>query len=137
MINDVVRALTGVTQFRLVCLSFTVAMSGCDLLGIETKCEAILVPGIVVAVVDSTSNSPITNEVVTVVATDGAYADTATSAHSFREDEIPVVEDRPGTYNVSISAPSYRTLTFNGVVVRKRDDCHVATTRLNARLQRQ
>ena len=88
-------------------------------------------------VVDSASNSAITNEVVTVIATDGVYADTATSTEfSPSAGFIAVAYDRPGTYNVSISAPSYRTWTLTGVVVRQKDDCQIAPTNLTARLQR-
>jgi hypothetical protein len=118
---------------RLVGLAFATAAGACDNpLGLFRGCDTYAAAGIVVALRDSASGRPWTDS-VRVVATDGAFADTA--RHIGPEGNAALAYERPGRYTVTVEAPGTRGWRREGVRVRK-DGCHVQSTHLTALLQR-
>jgi hypothetical protein len=87
-----------------------------------------------VTVVDSTSGAAIRSG-ATVRVSDGSFADTLVAPGPGANAYSGGVYERPGTYTVAVSHPSYRTWQRSGVRVT-RDECHVQTQQLTARLQR-
>jgi hypothetical protein len=110
-------------------------VSGCEIL--DGPCDSILVYGILVNVMDSTTNGPVVTRAISVAATDGGYSDTFQYSTA---DPMPytqleaIVEDRPGTYRVEVSALGFAPWVRNEVRVRE-DGCHVRTAELLARMQ--
>lgn len=102
------------------------AFTGCDLVT-DTACTSIMVPALMVDVVDSTTNAP-AGSGARIIATDGAYADTTTGGGA-------LAGERPGLYTVTVEQEGYRTWSRSGIRVT-RDECHVRTERIVARLQR-
>lgn len=88
--------------------------------------------GLAVTVRDSTSGSPVTSG-AEVVAREGAYADTA-RASLISSGVYSLAIERAGTYEVTVDHPAYRQWRRTGVVVT-RDECHVVTVSLLARMQ--
>lgn len=122
------------TKLQGLALVTGFALTGCQLLGVGRECDSSLTMGITVTVVDSTAGSPISSSEVLVIASDGAYADTATSANSLPSRLFFVVEDRRGTYTVKVLVPGYQPWIKEAVEVTQ-DDCHVRPVSLTARLQ--
>ena len=89
-------------------------------------------PGLTVTVRDSVTAAAVANG-VEVIARDGAYADTA-RASLLGSGVYSLVYERPGTYEVTVSHPSYRAWVRTGIKVTA-DACHVQTVSLLARLQ--
>jgi hypothetical protein len=87
-----------------------------------------------VTVTDSTSGGPIRSG-ATVRVTDGSFADTLLAPGAGASAYSGGVYERPGTYTVAVSHPDYRPWQRSGVEVT-RDECHVQTQQLTARLQR-
>jgi hypothetical protein len=117
------------------------SLSGCDILN-PIDCTAILVPGIVIAVVDASTSRPLRGP-VRVIARDGSFADTAQVQFVLPPEADPdttyhgpfaLVYERAGTYDVSVHAIGYREWTDAGIRVT-RDQCHVRTKQLEAALQ--
>jgi hypothetical protein len=86
-----------------------------------------------VTAVDSMSGAPIRGATVRV--TEGAFSDTLVAQPSGTNPYSGVVYERGGTYAVSVSHPDYRPWQRAAVTVT-RDQCHVQTQQLTARLQR-
>jgi len=95
-------------------------------------CTAEARSGLVVTVRDSVSGSPVTNG-AEVVAREGAYADTA-RASLISSGVYSLAVERAGTYEVTVDHPAYRQWRRVGVTVT-RDECHVQTVNLLARVQ--
>jgi len=87
-----------------------------------------------VTVVDSTSGAPIRSG-ATVGVAEGPFADTLLAPGPGASAYSGGVYERPGTYTVAVSHPDYRPWRRSGVEVT-RDECHVQTQQLTARLQR-
>jgi hypothetical protein len=114
---------------RVLLVGFVFAANGCG-----QACTAILKAGIVLTIVDGATGNPI--EEATVIATDGSYSETVSLP------SIPpapghavLANERSGTYRVEVQAPGYLPWVMSGVRV-SRDDCHVETVALTARLTR-
>lgn len=115
-----------------------VAFGGCEFLGVGVSCTDVLVSGISLEIVDSADASPIVTPDLLVVATNGTYADTARLSTGAQGLQAPVfvVGDRPGVYDVSVSAAGYERWTQTDVEVAMQDECHVRTRHLLVRMQR-
>jgi hypothetical protein len=86
-----------------------------------------------VTVVDSTSGASVRFG-ATVRVTEGSFADTLLAPAPGAAAYSGGVYERPGTYTVAVSHPSYRPWQRTGVRVT-RDECHVQTQAITARLQ--
>lgn len=115
-------------------LVFVVAVAASSCNGSPTGCDLILLPGIRVTVLDSISGRRLTADEVTVVAVDGAYADTARVGSLGTFD---AVFDREGTYQVRVAGPGYVTWSREGIRVEDRHECGTQPIDLTARLQRE
>lgn len=97
-------------------------------------CTALFAYGLSVTVVDSASGSP-AGAGATVVARDGAYADSATGAPGRPEfPSFSLAGERAGTYSISVTRPGYKPWSRSGVEVTK-DVCHVRGVAITAKLQ--
>jgi hypothetical protein len=117
-------------MLRVLLVALVVAANGCG-----QVCTAILKPGIALTIVDGATGNPIEGE-GTVVATEGSYSETVSlpgvpPAPGF----AALAYERPGTYRVEIQVPGYLPWVMSSVRV-SRDDCHVETVALTARLTR-
>lgn len=100
---------------------------GCDfpLLGV---CTDQLVYGITVTVRDSATGELLGSDPSGVL-TDGSYRETMESAGP----SLWGAPERPGTYDIEITAEGYRTWNRKGVRVEMEwDGCHVETVKLEA-----
>src|SRR5688572_28112392 len=112
---------------RVLLLALVFAANGCG-----QACDAILKAGIVLTIVDAATGNPI--EEATVIATEGSYSETVTLPSSPPAPGHAVLaNERPGTYRVEVQAPGYLPWVMQGVRV-SRDECHVETVQLTARL---
>jgi hypothetical protein len=95
-------------------------------------------PALMVGLTDSLSGATTGFTGVTIVATEGAYADSIVMpvypADPYNG-PVALAYERRGTYTVSVRANGYVTWTRSGVVVSG-DQCHVTTVSLTARLVR-
>ena len=66
--------------------------------------------------------------------TEGAFSDTLVAPAAGASAYGGGVYERPGTYTVAVSHPDYRPWQRTGVAV-SRDECHVQTQTVTARLQ--
>lgn len=121
---------------RVVAVLLLIGSSACDAGVFGTGCTAIQVPGIRVDVVDSVSGSSVVGAEGRVVATAGTYADTATFAATGALGPLFVVDDRPGTYRVRVTATGFAPWEQAAVRVTNENKCHVKTVMVVARLQR-
>jgi hypothetical protein len=126
------------TRQSFLIVLVTVAISGCDLLEPKVGCTLIAVPGISVSLVDSLTNSPIPVRAATIVATDGAYADTifgTALAPDATDTNAGIAYERSGTYTLKVVVAQYREWVKSGIRVTE-DQCHVETVSIIARIQR-
>jgi hypothetical protein len=120
-------------------LAFTMALvllaSGCDF--VFAPCTSNEKAGITITMMDSVTQGPVVADSVTVMIVDGSYADTIrfTNVRPDPVTHLPLALERPGVYDVSISATGYRSWVRNDIRVRD-GRCHVETVRATARLQR-
>jgi len=115
---------------RVLLVAFVVVANGCG-----QVCTAILKPGIFLTIVDGATGNPIEGE-VTVIVTDGSYSETVNPPFFPPGARTAVLAaERPGTYRVEVQAAGYLPWVMSGVRVT-RDDCHVETVALTARLTR-
>jgi hypothetical protein len=110
---------------RVLLVAFVFAANAC-----AQGCDAVLKPGIAVAITDGTTGNAILGE-VTVIATEGSYSETVTPAQGL----AALAYERPGTYRVEVHAVGYLPWVMPSVRV-SRDDCHVQTVELTALLTR-
>ena len=107
-----------------------VALAGCVSFGTESSmCTDEARPGLSIEVRDSVSGAGLA-EGTLAIARAGAYADTLSGVGA----HVWGAHERPGTYDVSLSRPGFRTWIVSDVRVEQ-DACHVITERLVARLQ--
>lgn len=120
----------------LVPLLAPLALSACELpFASDTLCTGDVVPAVRVAVRDSATNAPAGTQAL-VVARDGAYADTARGSAATPDlFTFGLAAERPGSYDVTVEQPGYRTWRRDGVRVT-RGQCHVNRVDLTALLQR-
>jgi len=112
---------------RVLLVTLAVAANGCG-----QACDAVLKAGIVLTIVDGATGNPI--EEATVIATDGSYSEAVNLPSSPPAPGHAVLAfERPGTYRVEVQAAGYLPWVMSSVRV-SRDDCHVETVALTARL---
>lgn len=95
-------------------------------------------PAIQVTVTDE-SNAPLPSAAsLRVIATDGAYADTARAVPGIANpSSFSLAYERPGTYRLDVSATGYTSTTVSDVrVVKTANDCHVVTQTVAVKLRR-
>jgi hypothetical protein len=111
-------------------LPLVVGLGGCG-------CTDESLPGLRITLLDSITDDPIAAEDITVIATDGAYGDTArfSTANPNPFSRIGLAYERAGQYRVEASAKGY--LPWVRENVRVTDGvCHVRTVDVVARMQR-
>ena len=113
---------------RVLLLALVVVANGCG-----RVCDASQKAGIVVTIVDGATGNPIEGE-VTVIATEGSYFETVNPPYfPPGARTAALASERSGTYRVEVQAAGYLPWVMSGVRV-SRDDCHVETVALTARL---
>ena len=100
----------------------------------QTMCTMEARSSFAVTVVDSASGAPVRTG-ATVRVTDGAFSDTLVAPGPQSSAYSGGVYERAGTYTVAVAHADYRPWQRTGVAVA-RDECHVQTQALTARLQR-
>jgi len=101
--------------------------------GEDVMCTMEARAGIMVEVVDSVSGAPAARG-ARVVARGTTFTD-STAGPAESDEAIALAYERDGTYTVTVTKPGYRPWTQAGVVVTK-DQCHVRSVRVIAKLQR-
>ena len=104
------------------------ALAACGLFTGPRVCTDEARPGIRVIVLDSLTGAPITDG-VRVIARSGTFADTSEAGFH------AVAFEQAGTFDVTVEKDGYRLWSRDDVRVQ-RDECHVRTVELTARLQR-
>ena len=105
---------------------------------VGTVCTAEARPALLVGLTDSIAPNTTMFTNVSVVARDGAYRDSVfLPIHPAPPSSSPValVYERAGTYEVTVRANGYRPWV-RGAIVVQRDQCHVVTVPITARLAR-
>jgi hypothetical protein len=108
--------------------------SGCEVLGIA--CETKEIPGILLTVTDSASGGPVAAPDVLIEVMDGSYRESFRQSVTGPGNAAGLAYERPGTYEVIVTAEGYHTWLRQGIRVRQ-DGCHVRRVDLTARLQRE
>jgi hypothetical protein len=98
-----------------------------------SECTLDLRPALAVEVRDSVTSAA-AGQGARLIATDGVYADTAQFEGPFGG-PYRLADERAGTYTVTVEQEGYRLWSRSGIRVT-RDECHVRTVSLTARLQR-
>ncbi|HEV2145926.1 MAG TPA: hypothetical protein VGR37_00770 [Longimicrobiaceae bacterium] len=102
----------------------------------DTVCTMEARPALHVLVSDARTGAPATG--YTVVARAGSFADSATvpeaPAHWDPASGVSLAHEHAGRYEVTVRKAGYAEWRKSGVEVT-RDECHVRTVRLEARLQ--
>ena len=116
----------------VVFVSAAFGVAGCDY---PTACLMNIEPAIEVEVRDAATGGPAATGARGTV-TDGDFVD---SLRLSRRDDsgwfsMRAADERPGTYDVRLENPSYKTWERSGVRVRD-GECHVRTVQLEARLE--
>lgn len=117
-----------------------VAPAGCNQTQpqIDRVCTLEARAGITVTLTDESGAALPSSANARVVATDGAYADTARAVPGTpTPSSFSLAYERAGTYRVEASAAGHLSTTVNDVrVVKTSDDCHVVTQSVAIRLRR-
>jgi hypothetical protein len=102
--------------------------------GTGVVCTALFAYGLSVTVQDSVTGLPAAAG-ATVVARDGAYADsTSVPANGANNTSVGLAGERAGTYSITVRKAAYQTWSKSGVQVTK-DVCHVIPVQVTAKLQ--
>lgn len=122
---------------RFVTLTFVLAISGCDWLGLGVECKSILIPAISLALEDAETGAAVVSDDITVVFTDGSFADTLRFSSTAENPRGATLHhDRPGTYDIEVRAAGYSLWTQNDVRVdADGDGCHAVTAEITATLE--
>lgn len=107
---------------RACVLLASLGLSACTL-PTNTQCSDIAEAGLTVHVVDQISGDPICD--ATVVVTDGSYTETLEETSPTSGCFYAGAYERPGTYDLVVSAPGHQTLTQAAIVVAQ-GTCHVS-----------
>ena len=121
-------------RFRLAMTSI-LFIACADELPIVTACTDESVPAFRVDVRDSTTGRRIIPP-FDIYVRDGIYVDSAKARATGDSTYSPfaLAFERSGTYSVEVNAPAYQLWRVSSVQVTK-DECHVQTVELVARLQ--
>jgi len=116
------------------------ASAGCGAVVVDPTCTNELRTGIRLTLEDSTTGARYPFTDVVAVASGGAFRDTARVASiteaSGGQPSVGLAHERPGTYDVTVSAAGYAAWTTRGVRVEEEEVCHHVITRsLTARLR--
>ena len=113
-----------------------VVLAGCDVLGIGKTCTSELAWGVSLVLEDSATGGPVVADEIRVVAQDGAYVEERDiDPNPPNPGPVSIVEDRSGTYRITVVASGYAPWVQDGIQVGMEDECHVRTVSLEARLQ--
>jgi len=82
---------------------------------------------------DSVTNA-LAGRGASIIARDGVFADTAEHPFAAYDGPYSLARERAGTYTVTVEQQGYRLWSRPGVRVT-RDECHVRTVSITARLQ--
>ena len=112
-------------------------LAGCDMPGAPGACTAHVAPAIIVEVLDAETEAPAAEGVEGWVF-DGSYSDSLrlsgmTSTYEWLT--LSGAPERPGEYLIRLRKPGYQDWVMSHVRVG-RDECHVLTRTVVARLQR-
>lgn len=108
-------------------------LAGCDLIT-GPACTTEARPALTVDVRDSITNAT-AGPGARIIARDGAFADTVlVPTDDAARFPYQLAHERAGTYTVTVERDGYRPWSRSGVRVTK-DECHVRTLALTARLQ--
>lgn len=97
----------------------------------SVMCTMQAVPALVVDAVDSATGSP-ARRGATIVVRSATFADSASATD---DQPIGLAHEKAGTYTVTVTKPGYQPWSKSGIVVG-RDECHVLTERVTAKLRR-
>ena len=103
----------------------------------QVACTAEFVPGVVVRISDGKTGAPLADSALAIVREKG-YADTLEPFEYTSKGPLGSQQgagERVGTYDVIVRRPGYTQWQTHGVRVA-RDECHVRTVLLEARLKR-
>ena len=100
----------------------------------QIACTLLLTPGIRFDIRDSITGNMFTGP-GTVFAAEGTFVDSLNFTSLPSRIGIPLVHERPGTYNVSVRAEGYDEWSKSNVTVTA-GQCHVNTVSLNVLLQK-
>jgi hypothetical protein len=116
---------------RLFLLASTLVSGACQLPG-SVACTLEARAAVSIDVRDSVTNAAV-GRGSTIIARDGAYADTAEITGVF-DGPYGLAYERAGTYTVTVDQQGYRPWSRAGIRVTK-DECHVRGVSITARLQ--
>lgn len=98
-------------------------------------CTTDVRPAVEVSLVDARTGAGLNANGATLIVRDGAFVDSVRVDFPFPTQVVGgVAWERPGRYDVTLRKPGYREWQARGVRVGK-DECHVKTARLEARLE--
>ena len=123
----------------LIAIGLALAPAACDLFA-PRECTMDARAGIVVEIRDAMTDAYIADQATAMVA-EGSFRDSLRLVDRVRVGDDFVgtakggIHERAGNYVVEVTAPGYSPWVRAGVRVQ-RDDCHVRTVSLVARLQR-
>ncbi len=117
-------------RLALFLLVSTLATSACNL--VPGACTLQGLPAVSVDVRDSVTNA-LAGRGAAIIARDGVFADTAEYPFAY-DGPYSLARERAGTYTVTVEQQGYRLWSRPGVRVT-RDECHVRTVSITARLQ--
>lgn len=123
-----------ITHFRSALIVMAAAVTtGCSQLA-GPVCTGEARPALAVDVRDSTTGAP-AGRGARIIATTGTLADTLDAARTAHDGPYTLAHERAGIYTVTVEQEGYRTWSGGGIRVT-RDECHVRTVSVVARLQR-
>jgi hypothetical protein len=99
-------------------------------------CTTIAIAGLNVTVTDSATNAPVFANSLSISARSGAFRDSVFYATQTLPLSLGLAYERPGTWEVRITAAGYQPWAATGIVIGT-DLCHVIPVSLSAKLQRQ
>ncbi len=111
---------------QLGVLTIAAAVCGCN--SIMAPCDSSKKAGIVLTVLDSLTEGPVSADSVVVVARDGAYADSVqfTNVRPDPVTEVALAYERAGEYDIEVRATGYAPWTQSNIRVND-GRCHVGT----------
>jgi hypothetical protein len=121
-------------QKAAIILSLATTAPGCT---IVAPCEDVERPAIALIVLDLATQGPLGSDSIVVVTADGSYSDTIrfTNVRPDPVTHLQLAHERPGLYDIRISAAGYETWARNDIRVRG-GRCHVNTVDVTALLRR-
>ena len=116
----------------MTCLALAASISGCSLLVDPVLCTDEIRPALIVEVRDSVSGEFV-GPGARVTAVDGSFIETVVTTSEATG--YALAHERAGNYTITAEQEGYQLWRRDGVRVT-RDECHVRTVYLTARLKR-